>query len=133
MISPLKQILITENTLLSDIQVAFTSYYPFLKIEFLKISTEQHNTQKPKKLDASMAVKVITSSEMPVTLNIESKRTISEISFDIKKILGLAVEFSRKSGNVWNIITLTDSWTLEDQNDAGKFISTEMSLPPAEH
>ena len=33
----------------------------------------------------------------------------------------------RKSGNIWNAISLTDSWTLESQNEAGEFISTEMS------
>jgi hypothetical protein len=37
---------------------------------------------------------------------------------------------SRKSGNVWNMISVTDGWTLESQNSAGEFISSQMALTP---
>lgn len=133
MISSQKEILITEHTLLSEIQSAFNNNYPFLKIEFLKLDSEKNTSQKLKKIEPETTVKVISSSEMAATLNIEGNRTIAEIETDVKNVLGLAVQFSRKSGNVWNVITLTDNWTLEDQNNAGKFISTEMSLTNTKH
>ncbi|MBG9378128.1 hypothetical protein I5907_17960 [Panacibacter sp. DH6] len=131
MISSHKEILITENTLLSDIQSAFNDHYPFLKIEFWQLHNGTVNgQQKPKKIIAEISVKEVAKSQMPAILNIGHKKTIAQIEQEVKSILGLTVQFSRKSGNVWNAITLTDSWTLEDQNDAGKFISSEMSLPP---
>lgn len=131
MISSHKEILITENTLLSDIQAAFNDYYPFLKIEFWQVQKGTVNGQhKPKKITTEVNVKDVIKLQVPTILNIGDKKTIAQIEQEIKSILGLSVQFSRKSGNVWNAITLTDSWTLEDQNDAGKFISSEMSLPP---
>jgi hypothetical protein len=36
---------------------------------------------------------------------------------------------SRKSGNVWNVISVTDGWTLENQNASGQFISSVMAGP----
>ncbi|QEC65766.1 hypothetical protein FRZ67_00015 [Panacibacter ginsenosidivorans] len=67
---------------------------------------------------------------MPVKLRIENKRTIAQVEDDCIQQLGLLVQISRKSGNVWNTISLTENWTLEEQNNAGKFISSEMKLPP---
>jgi hypothetical protein len=43
--------------------------------------------------------------------------------------LGVIVQVSRKSGNVWNVISITEGWTLESQNSAGEFISSEMTMP----
>jgi hypothetical protein len=125
-----KEILIDENSLVITIQEAFNGFYPFLKIEFLKQLNNNNHLQKTRKILPQDSIKEITNAVMPVKLNIENKRTITQVENDCKLLLGLSVQVSRKSGNIWNLITLTDSWTLEEQNDAGKFISSEMNGPP---
>ncbi len=42
-------------------------------------------------------------------------------------MLGLYIQVFGKSGNVWNVISFTDSWTLESHNKAAEFISAEMA------
>jgi hypothetical protein len=95
----------TESSV-KNIQVQFNSLYPFLKIEFLK----------------SMA-SFINSG----IININSKRTVAEIENEFKEKIGVPIQVFRKSGNVWIETTLTDDWTLEQQNKEGEQISSHFS------
>lgn len=117
-----KEILITSDSVLRDIQNTFAAYFPFLKIEFLQ-------TDKRSKSSRSITINPNTSLKNLNSLqkiNIDNTRTVSEVANDLKTALGFPVEISRKSGNVWNVISVTNGWTLESQNSAGKFISSEM-------
>lgn len=125
-----KQILIRGNMLLSDIQKAFTDWYPFLKIEFSKEPVHNGQAAKQKKTLPESLIQEVTNAGMPVILDMSGNRTIAEIERDCMETLSLRVRVSRKSGNVWTPITLTENWTLENQNDAGKFISAEMDILP---
>lgn len=64
---------------------------------------------------------------MPITMDFNEERTVAEVEKDFRELLGVQIKVCRKSGNVWNEITLTDNWTLKSQNTAGEFISTEMT------
>lgn len=48
---------------------------------------------------------------------------------DLEKLLkdkySLAVQVFRKSGNLWLETTMTDNWTLKQQNNHGRELSTE--------
>ena len=125
-----REILINQDTLVSDIQETFNGFYPFLKIEFSKLQGNNQGPQKSKKILPEDSMKEITIAAMPVKIIMESKLTIAQLEDDCIQKLGLLVQISRKSGNVWNAISLTENWTLEEQNNAGKFISFEMRLPP---
>ncbi|HRH60208.1 MAG TPA: hypothetical protein PL045_06540 [Chitinophagaceae bacterium] len=116
--------------LLSDIQKAFTDWYPFLKIEFSKEPVHNGQAAKQKKILPESLIQEVTNAGMPVILDMSGNRTIAEIERDCMETLSLRVRVSRKSGNVWTPITLTENWTLENQNDAGKFISAEMDILP---
>jgi hypothetical protein len=49
-------------------------------------------------------------------------------SADLEEIFndnfGLTVQLYRKSGKEWLAVTATDKWTLEQQNDQGKALSS---------
>jgi hypothetical protein len=45
-------------------------------------------------------------------------------------ITGVAVQISRRSGNVWNVISLTNNWTLDRQNTTGAYVSSIMAAGP---
>ena len=120
-----KEISINNETFLKDIQASFNTYYPYLKIEFWEPkksfiksgSANNHNSKQ---------VKDVSYLSEPVAIDVSDNHTIEQVVKDFKKNSGTNIDVYRKSGNVWNVITLTDSWTLESQNNAGKFISCEM-------
>ena len=122
-----KQIQINNETFLKDIQTSFNAYYPYLKIEFLE--PKKYPLEPRLKNDHySMQVKDLLLLQNPVAIDVSNGRTIEDIINDFKKNTGTNINVSRKSGNIWNVITLTGSWTLESQNNAGLFISSEMQL-----
>ena len=120
-----KEILINNNSLWVDIQSAFCKQYPFLKIEF----TENEKGMKgggSMRIDNKRCIKLLTNENAPCTIDIDSNRVVSEVTLDFKNKLGLNVEVLRKSGNVWNVISITTNWTLKNQNAAGEFICSQM-------
>lgn len=123
-----KEIQFYNETFLKDIQQLFNTYYPFLKIEFWEAKRYPAAETKLKNDRYGMQVKDVSNVKERVAIDVSDERTIKEIVEDFKKNSGTNIDVYRKSGNVWNVITLTDSWTLESQNKAGQFISSEMQL-----
>ena len=121
-----KEIVINKDSLVIDIQSKFTSFYPFLKIEFLT-KAKKYFSFRNNKVNPESKISKITDSTFPVKLDVGPERTIVEIEEDCQALLGLTMQVSRKSGNVWNAISLTDNWTLRSQNEAAEFICTEMA------
>lgn len=121
-----KEIIITRDSIVVDIQKAFNLFYPYLKIEF---STNPKGVLSLKKhsINPQNSIGKITNLTSTFKLNVDEDRTVAEIEKECRELLGLSIQVFRKSGNVWNVISLTDGWTLESQNKAGEFISTEMS------
>ena len=103
------EIVLKTETLIRDIQMQFNSFYPFLKIEFLKNSgmVSGKNLHLNSQLCLNEVSEIISTLEM----NVDKNRTVLQIAEDCKKI-GLFIQVLRKSGNVWNVISLTDNWTL---------------------
>lgn len=124
-----KEILITRDSVLRDIQNKFTDFFPFLKIEFLQTDMLSKSARSIH-IDTNTLIKNLKNINAPQGISIENNRTVAQVADAFKNALGLTIEVSRKSGNVWNVISLTDAWTLETQNSAGKFISLEMATKP---
>lgn len=110
-----------------DFTVSFSVRYPYLKIEFFEIEKDQ-KTMRSIKIDPQTFFKNLANTDKERKIDINSRRTVSELSHDFENTLGLMAQISRKSGKVWNVISITDGWTLESQNSAGEFISSEMDL-----
>ncbi|MEO8769413.1 MAG: hypothetical protein ABI402_04995 [Ferruginibacter sp.] len=123
-----KQILITNKNTLLDIQQAFSNYYPFLKIEFIQIEKSTSSLKNIKIDPATSLIQKLASKEY-FLFDINEERQVAEVANELNNRLGMIAQMFRKSGTVWSLISLTDNWTLKSQNDAGKFISAEMSLP----
>ncbi len=120
-----KKIVINNNSLWIDIQSTFSGHYPFLKIEFTETEKGVKKNRRFK-IDADSCINNITKLKEPFIIDIDGDRSISQLVLDFTNMLGIEVEVSRKSGNVWNLISLTGSWSLESQNEAGKFICSQM-------
>ena len=124
-----KEILITGDCVLRDIQNKFTAFFPYLKIEFLQ-TTNLSKSARNIAIDPNTSLSNLINTNVLQKISIENNRTVAQLSNDFKSALGFTIEISRKSGKVWNVISLTDAWTLESQNSAAKFISLEMGAKP---
>jgi hypothetical protein len=117
------QLFIEDNILVEDVKTIFTNYYPFLKIELYKkpYITKHHKIKKELLASASYLNKY-TQVPRKTVINIDNCITVSELENQFAAI-GLAAEVFRKSGNVWIETSLTDNWTLQQQNMEGEEIS----------
>jgi hypothetical protein len=106
---------ISEDTRIGKIKTDFNANYPFLKIDFSKgNSAGKARADELEKLNAAKKIE---------NIDINKQRTVAQLKKDFKEIFGLTAEVFRKSGNVWIETTLTDDWTLEQQNREAEFIS----------
>ncbi len=115
---------IDEESQIRNIQNEFNEVYPFLKIEFFKDSfTKNKHSQKAEKINHAEKVKLVGRLNGHHTIDISKQRTVAQLEEDFKEFLGLKAEVYRKSGNSWIETSLTDNWTLEQQNSEGEFLS----------
>ena len=120
---------IDDNNTFSNIQQRFNSVFPFLKLEFFKkklpflggLSIKQPITLLDKTLTESRTI----SKEGAIIISPEM--TISELEKNFNEIYGLSTQVLRKSGNVWLVTTVTDKWTLEEQNRQGEIITLQVN------
>lgn len=120
---------IDDNNTFDYIQQRFSLLYPFLRLEFFKkkspllgsgVSIKQPITNLNKTLAESRTIinegKIIISPKM----------TVSELEKSFNEIYGLSTQVFRQSGNVWLVTTVTDKWTLEEQNKQGEIITQQV-------
>lgn len=122
-----EDIKIEQYLVIGELQEAFATRYPFLKIDFYE-ADKGSPAAKPTVLAASTKLRQLPMHNAAAVIDINCNRTIAQVTEDFLNKLGVAIQVSRKSGKVWNVITVTESWTLKTQNSAAEFISSLMKL-----
>jgi hypothetical protein len=123
------EFIIDEKQSIAEIQELFQDRFPFLKISFFSTPHQTGEGTPAEHMYNSM----LTLEEIG-TLKHEGKVTISGTMSvgDVEKMFiqkyGIPAQIFRRSGTSWIQTTTTDSWTLNNQNDKGR----EMSTPFAE-
>ncbi len=119
------RIQIDKSEPLKNIQAQFSQVFPFLKIEFFK------TPHKARKIAPSTDIikpdePAARYSTVPgtVDINIDQEMTVETLEDEFYKKAGLSVQVYRKSGNVWIQTSLTDDWTLQQQNKEGEIITS---------
>ncbi|MBK9478276.1 MAG: hypothetical protein IPP56_09155 [Bacteroidetes bacterium] len=115
---------INDRRKISAIQEEFNSVFPFLKLEFFS---------KPHKPGAASSKKLVKHNSKTLGecrtihakghLVINAAMTVNDLEQRFSDIYGLAVQVFRKSGRVWLETTVTDGWTLAEQNEQGEELS----------
>lgn len=110
------------------VQQLFNELFPFLKIEFFEKESKAisgsfkkrvHNTTK------RLADFIITKDAVQ-EISIHPEMTVTELEKEFAKVYKLHTQVFRKSGNIWLETTITDGWTLEEQNSQGEMITAQM-------
>jgi hypothetical protein len=116
---------IAPDRLISEIQKEFNEIFPFLKLEFFDNKSFARNN-----FSASQIIpwnKKLGEGQTGIKegeIEIEESMKVSELENLFKDKFKLAVQVFRKSGTIWLETTMTDSWSLLQQNSHGKEIST---------
>lgn len=118
------KIIINDQQSIAKIRNSFNKAFPFLKLEFFSKRHEPGQASSLKFLVRKDALlkdcrTIHHSSEITVTPEMK----VGELEQLLWNGFGLGVQVFRKSGKVWLETTLTDTWTLSEQNSEGEFLS----------
>ena len=117
------KLFIEKESLAGDVKKIFTTCYPFLKIEFYKKQPAHTPViQKKEVMPFNLPLIQLTNSSDRKVIDIGRNITVEQLE-DQFASLGLLSEVFRKSGNVWIETSLTNNWTLQQQNMEGEEIS----------
>ncbi len=118
------KIAINDNRRILSIQEEFNSVYPYLKLEFFSM---------PHRYSCDFSKKMLKHNSNMLAncriihnkgdLEIQPLMSVQELEKIFLDEYGLGVQVFRKSGSVWLETTVTDSWTLDEQNRQGESLS----------
>jgi hypothetical protein len=112
---------ITENKTIDQIQKEFSQKFPYLKIEFFNIPhSEGEASPMSGQLPPSSVIGKIRKKHNGKKMVITAHSKVADIEKRFQEVFGLPVQVFRKSGDVWLQTTITDHWTLAEQNEEGR-------------
>ncbi|HLZ16621.1 MAG TPA: hypothetical protein VKQ08_06255 [Cyclobacteriaceae bacterium] len=113
---------ISETQSIKEIQERFSQVYPFLKIDFFKKGCDGRKFGlQNAKYYPDVKMKDI-ENHFAGELEIDDTMTVSELESKLFACFGLNAHLSRRSGDIWLEVSVTNHWTLKQQNDLGKEI-----------
>ena len=122
---------IAPNSIISNIQDEFNRLFPFLKIEFFnKKSYARSNFSASQLIPLHRKIGECQLGIKDDDIEIDNEMKVSELEKLFKDRFSLAVKVFRKSGNLWLETTMTDNWSLQQQNNHGRELSTGRNSNP---
>jgi hypothetical protein len=123
------KITINDRRKIYGVQEEFNKVFPYLKLEFFS---------KPHKPGAPSSKKLMKNNVQTVgecrtihnngQITINPLMTVIELEQRFSDVYGLHVQVFRKSGKIWLETSVTDGWTLEEQNRQGESLSNDITL-----
>ena len=117
---------IHDNRNINLIETEFNEQFPYLKLEFYSRANSAAAGNSKKTIKHSNKL-VADCRILPLNGNIEisPEMSIEAIEQKFKNEFGLFVQILRKSGRVWLETSLTNYWSLAEQNKQGKELSAK--------
>ncbi|HEX5653047.1 MAG TPA: hypothetical protein VFX58_08235, partial [Chitinophagaceae bacterium] len=115
---------ITPSRLISEVQKDFNAEFPFLKIEFFKKRpVGQPEFSAAGMLPANQKIGLAQTIAVDGGIDIGPEMKVKELERIFKDRFDLKAQVFRLSGNIWLETTMTDNWSLRQQNEHGREIS----------
>ena len=117
---------IDENKKLFMIQEEFNNAFPYLKLAFFMRSGRLESDFILARWLFNQTNKTLKECRTLISnlhVTIEPQMTVLDLDQQFQKAYGIGVLVYRRSGKVWLETTLTDAWTLEEQNWQGEALS----------
>jgi hypothetical protein len=107
-----------------DVQEDFSRQYPYLRIDFFRELKGKLGSSLRQKLNRT--AKLTSAGKLREgDVEIYDAMTVGQLEKAFREYFGINIQVSRKSGPVWLETTVTDKWTLKQQNEHGR----ELSVP----
>ena len=113
---------LANNRMVNDVGQEFTNAYPFLRIDFFKYVQGRSGLSAKQKLSRSISLANI-GIRHEGEMEIIETMTVKQLEQNFLNQFGLFVQVSRKSGSIWLETTISEAWTLKQQNDHGRELS----------
>ena len=118
---------ISHNRSINEVQQDFNRQYPFLKIEFYQ--NNGPNTGSPKRQHLINSLPIAKAGlTRSGNIQLDDLMTVGQLENIFRTEFGLSAQVSRKSGVLWLETTMTDGWTLRQQNEHGKELSEPVKI-----
>ncbi len=118
------KIIINDQRKIESVQKDFSNVFHYLKLEFF---SKMHNPREAtSKKFINLNHKTLGECRTrhdQAEIVITPEMTVSDLEQRFGNIYGLGVQVFRQSGRVWLETTVTDSWTLREQNSQGEELS----------
>jgi len=115
---------IASSRLLSEIQQEFNDKFPFLKIEFFRSTLpRQSKWNAANRISPNLEISRCQTQPKSGAIHFQEETKVEELENLFQQGFNLNVQVFRRSGNIWLETTMTDKWTLKQQNDHGREIS----------
>jgi len=118
-----------RQLLLKEVQEEFSRNYPYLKIDFTRGKGEKRVVPMNGAVrtdlmglpdDEGDATRSAAQKLLWTDFGVSDNMKVSELEVLLQYEFGLPAQVLRKSGNLWMETTMTDHWSLRQQNDRGQ-------------
>jgi len=125
------KIQISDKRKISVVQQEFNEAFPYLRLEFFSVApkTGKGSAKKFMIIPDHKTIGECRKIRRSNSITITSRMKVNQLEKIFLDDYGLAVQVFRKSGRVWLETTMTDDWTLSEQNKQGE----ELSRHPREN
>jgi hypothetical protein len=111
--------IINNNKTLKELKKEFTSKFPHLSIEFYNTSHQPNQgNSKANILDENLTFGDVRNIHTEGEMTIDGHLKTSTFEQVFKNTFGVNVQVFRKAGDIWLQTTITDHWTLAEQERA---------------
>ena len=118
---------IHDNLTLSDLQERFSKCFPALKIQFY---TRPHALKKPSDendmIHPSKKVEQARHIHTQGELELKSWHTVARVEKDFREKFGLNVQVFRNENGEWVQSSITDKFTLRDQQEMSRHAASSV-------
>ncbi|KAB2918910.1 MAG: hypothetical protein F9K23_01865 [Bacteroidetes bacterium] len=121
-------ITINDTTRIQHIKEEFNLLFPYLKIEFF--SKPHHLGEGSPKMQITSENRTLgecRSKHNSGLIEIDPMMAVADLERAFSDNYGLNIQVFRKSGKVWLETTVTDKWSLKEQNAQGELVTQHMT------
>ena len=114
-------IAINDKTSLREIQLVFSDFYPYLKLEFYRKRHKKYEASDESYLiDPNINIGDIKHTHVNGVLEIRPLYKVSDVEKEFLQRFGLSVQVLRKEKKGWQQTTAMDDFTLKELNEMGR-------------
>jgi len=114
-----------------ELQQEFAALYPYLRLDLFHHQYSD-TARRPVKIIARSSLLAAAGLKEEGVMEISDGMTIAELESTMKEKFNLLVQVIRQSGSIWLETTMTDDWTLKQQNEHGRELSKQIIVDQSE-